>query len=197
MDNAINNLAKIPLMGWIVFCFLIVWLFYLTTKLFIFLKDKNLKYKDLELSAKQSTKELYKTEGKNLLDNQCNNAHHLLKQVWRDLYEVGKKKFNLTKKTDLFLLEDITHLIEGKLNYEVKCDLTRNHITEKNDIELKNYSDGKAQGYYNMVLTDLYEYNDQLPNINLPEIMTEISIDDYREIFENIYRTAKKIAGEN
>ena len=156
---------------------------------------KDIRLKNIELTEK-AKKELYHTEGKNMLDNQTSNAHNLLKKVWIDIFETGKRIFNITDRQELFLLEDISRLIEGKLNYEVKNDLTRNHITEKGDLELQKYSDAKAVGYYHAVKANLYTYNMQLPNYNLPDIMNNITLDDYKRVFSAIYFNARKIAGD-
>ncbi len=162
--------------------------------LFWIFKTKNVKFKDVEIIEK-TQKELYRTEGKNTLDNQCCNAHNLIKTIWIDLFETGKTIFNITDTRDLFLLEDITHLIESKLNYEVKNDLTKNHITEKSDYELAMYSEAKAHGYYNSVKASLYYYNSQLPEYNLPDIMENITVEDFIKTFKAIYFGACKIAG--
>lgn len=159
------------------------------------IKNRDVRLKGFEIVTK-SQKELFRTEGKNTLDNQTNNAHHLLKKIWIDIYDVGRKKFNIYDDMELFILEDIAHLIESKLNYEVKNDLTRNHITEKGDLELQRYSDAKAIGYYHCVKANLYQYNIQLPRYDLPEILDNISIDEYKRIFNEIYFNARKIAGE-
>ncbi len=163
---------------------------------FWIIKNRDVRLKDIEIVTR-SQKELYRTEGKNTLDNQTSNAHNLLKKVWIDLYDVGIKKFKITDNAELFILEDIAHLIEGKLNYEVKNDLTRNHITEKGDLELQKYSDAKATGYYQSVKASLYAYNIQLPKYNLPEILNEIPLDEYKRIFSELYFNARKIAGDN
>lgn len=166
----------------------------LVVALFYIIKNKDIKLKDIEIVEK-SKKELYQTEGKNMLDNQTSNAHHLLKKVWLDIYDIGRKKFSITDPPELFILEDIAHLIEGKLNYEIKNDLTRNHITEKGDLELAKYAEAKASGYYRSIRANLFSYNSQLPKYDLPEIMDEISIDDYKRLFSEIYFNARKIAG--
>ena len=157
-------------------------------------KNRDIRMKNVEIVTK-SQRELYQTEGKNTLDNQTSNAHNLLKKIWIDLYDTGRKKFGITQTSELFILEDIAHLIEGKLNYEVKNDLTRNHITEKGDLELTKYSDAKAVGYYRSVKANLYAYNIQLPNYDLPEIMSDISLDEYKRLFSELYFNARKIAG--
>ena len=161
---------------------------------FWIVKNRDIRLKDIEIVTK-SQKELYRTEGKNTLDNQTSNAHNLLKKVWLDIFEIGRKMFKITDQSELFILEDIAHLIEGKLNYEVKNDLTRNHITEKGDLELAKYSDAKAVGYYQSVKANLYQYNIQLPNYDLPEIMSAITLDEFKRIFSEIYFNARKIAG--
>lgn len=195
MQNSLDVLSILPRN---ILLLLIVLVFILLFSVLIagvwIIKNKDIKLKNIEVVAK-SQKELYRTEGKNTLDNQTSNAHNLLKKVWIDLFETGRKKFNITNKAELFLLEDIAHLIEGKLNYEVKNDLTRNHITEKSDTELTKYSDAKATGYYRSVKANLYTYNIQLPEYDLPEILDEIPIEDYKRLFNELYFNARKIAG--
>lgn len=183
-----------PVIGWFAVFSLIILIGLFLYGLFIVLRTKNLKLKGFEL-ANQTQKELYQSEGKNILGNQTQNAHNLLKQVWIDLYETGRSKFSLEKTHELFLLEDIARLIEDKLNYWIKNDLARNNITEKKDIELIEYSEAKAVGYYKAVKASLYSYNVQLPDYDLPSIMDEISIEDYKKLFCEIYFNARKIAG--
>jgi len=178
-------------------CALFFIAFFLTASIslvFWIVKNRDVKLKDIEIVTK-SQKELYRTEGKNTLDNQTSNAHNLLKKVWIDIYEIGRSKFHITDQAELFILEDIAHLIEGKLNYEVKNDLTRNHITEKNDLELAKYSEAKAIGYYRAVTANLYQYNIQLPKYDLPTILKEIPIEEYKRLFNEIYSNARKIGG--
>jgi hypothetical protein len=190
MAEVISNLSQIPAVWGIIYMLvtggvvLLFWLF----------KTKNIKFKDFEIIEKEQ-KEKYRSEGKNTLDNQSCNAHNILKKIWIMLYSKGKDLFNITNQNELFLLEDITKLIECKLNYGVKNDLTKNHITEKDELELTLYSDAKASRYYQCVKSLLYQYNLQLPAYNLPEIMDEISIEEFRKIFKEIYSSAKKIAG--
>lgn len=187
-------LDSLPFIGWIAIILFICVLGFGLYLIYRIIKTKNVKIKNIELTERVQ-KEYYHTEGKNLLDNQTSNAHNLLKKIWIDLFDTGKRVFKINDQQELFLLEDISRLIEGKLNYEVKNDLTRNHITEKNDLELQKYSDAKATGYYHAVEANLYTYNIQLPNYNLPEIMKHITLDDYKHIFSRIYFDARKIAG--
>lgn len=158
------------------------------------LKSHSLKFKDIELLARDGQKVIYREEGKNILDNQCANAHNLLKKIRVDIIEKGKKEFGIVEAEELFLLEDIARLIECKINYEVKCDLTRNHISEKGDLELTKYAEAKAIGYCRAVQTGLYDFNVQLPRYNLPDLMKYVTQDEYKKLFEEIYFTARKIA---
>ena len=196
MDKVIETIGALPpgfLMGLIV----LAAVFLASVVLFMFwiVKNRDIKLKHIEIVTK-SQKELYRTEGKNTLDNQTSNAHNLLKKIWIDIYDTGRKMFGITDTTELFILEDIAHLIEAKLNYDVKNDLTRNHITEKDDLELTKYSDAKAVGYYRSVKASLYSYNMQLPKYDLPEILNSITVDEYRRIFGELYFSARKIAGK-
>lgn len=191
-NNIIGSLPPEFLFG-----VLIVVAFFLAAIILIafwIVKNRDVRLKDIEIVTR-SQQELYRTEGKNALDNQTSNAHNLLKKIWIDIYDTGRKKFKITDQSELFILEDIAHLIEGKLNYEVKNDLTRNHITEKSDLELTKYSDAKATGYYRAVKANLYSYNIQLPKYDLAEILDNIPLDEYKRIFSELYFNARKIAG--
>lgn len=186
--------SNLPPIGWIViilFMGLVTVLFY---GIFRFFEHRNIRFKDMEFAEKDK-KELYQTEGKNLLDNQCNTAHNLLEKIWIDIYENARVMFEIEDPKDLFILEDICHLIEGQLNYEVKNDLTRNHITEKTDMQLEFYSEGKAKGYYQKVKSMLYKYNVQLLEVDLPTVMQKIPFEEYGKIFHEIYFSAREIAG--
>lgn len=185
---------NLPTIGWIFIILVLVFFALFLAGIYMIIKTKDVRLRNIEIVS-NAQKELYHTEGKNILDNQTSNAHNLLKKIWIDIFDVGKKIFDITDQQELFMLEDIARLIEGKLNYEVKNDLTRNHITEKCDVELQRYSDAKASGYYHAVKANLYSYNVQLPKYNLPEIMETITLSDYKRIFSEIYFNARKIAG--
>ena len=192
--NFINNL---PTIAWIVAIMIICVIAFAFYSLYNLLLNKDVKIHNIELKALQNGNEVQQSIGKNLLDNQTSNAHDLLEQVWIDIYEKGKQKFKLANKKDLFLLEDIAHLIENSLNNSVKGDLTRNHIVEKDDAEIERYSNAKATGYHKSVKAMLYRYNEQLPFCSLPDVMDDIPISDYKQIFREIYVNAREIAGGN
>ncbi|MGP1459233.1 MAG: hypothetical protein ACTTKL_07970 [Treponema sp.] len=191
--------CKMPVIGWVVVgifaCMLVLLAGMIFYGLYTIVKTKNIRLKNIEIASK-TQKELYHVEGKNVLENQSSNAHNLLKKTWMDIFETGRRIFNITNQMELFLLEDIAHLIENQLNYETRNDLTRNHITEKSDLELTIYSDSKATGYYAAVCAELYRLNIQLPDYDLPEIMNHITLDEYKRIFKEIYFSARRIAGE-
>lgn len=188
--------SSLPAIGWVTVILFIVLLALVFYGIYRILMAKDIKIKNFEATSENIKREQYHTEGKNLLDNQTNNAHNLLKKVWIDIYQTGKNMYQITDSNELFILEDVAHLIEGKLNYDVKNDLTRNHIIEKSDLDLTTYSDAKAVGYYRAVLAMLYQYNIQLPEYDLPKIMDKISLDEYKRIFSEIYFGARKIAGD-
>ena len=103
--------------------------------------------------------------------------------------------FGISDKKDLVICELITYRIADKLNYDVKNDLTRNHISKKNNYELDEYSRAKALGYYSMIKDRLFVFNDKLPEYDLPKIMERISISDFETLFRDIYYSARRIAG--
>ncbi len=139
---------------------------------------------------------MFIAEGKDQLENQCQVAKQLLKKIRIRLYETALEELKINDKKDLEILELITHRITDRLNYDVRNDLTRNHITKKNDTELKDYSDAKAKGYYYMMYDRLYNMNSKLPEYNLPRIIENIPETEIKNIFYDIYYSARNIAGK-
>ena len=113
-------------------------------------------------------------------------VHDYILKMFTGSEIVGEEETKVTKK----FIDIIGNIDEEKMN--ANCKLT---FTEKDELELTLYSDAKASGYYQCVKSLLYQYNVQLPAYNLPEIMDEISIEEFRKIFKEIYSSAKKIAG--
>ena len=195
------DVSKIPIIGWITI--LVLGLLIITTIIFIVIGliyiglKKNIKSKLFEISEipKQQQRELFIAEGKDQLENQCQVAKQLLKKIRIKLYESGVKELNIIDKKDLEILELITYRIADRLNYDVRNDLTRNHITKKTDEELKEYSNAKAKGYYYMMFDRLYNMNSRLPEYNLPKILDPIPESEIKSIFYEIYFSARSIAG--
>lgn len=130
-----------------------------------------------------------------LLENQSANASNLLTKVWTDLYETGRRIFSMTDQKELFLLEDISKLIDHKLQHAVYMDLLRNHITGRTEEEVREYAAAKAEGYWRLVRTYLHSYNAQLPKYPLPSILDYIDSGEYKRIFTEIYLSSRSIAG--
>lgn len=200
MDH-IKYLSNLPTIAWVTLLVLgisiVVFLTIALGGLLYVILNKNIKSKLFELSniPKQQQREMYIAEGKDQLDNQCQVAKQLLKKIRIRLYQAGVSKLDITDQKDLEILELITYRIADRLNYDVRNDLTRNHITKKNDDQLHEYSDAKAKGYYFMMYDRLYNMNSRLPNYELPKILDEISEAEIRNIFYDIYFSARSIAG--
>lgn len=190
---------SLPFIAWII---LLIWglvaiVLFITIVcgIFFILSKKNIKTKWFDLSGtNEKTRELYISEGKDQLDNQSQNAKQLLETIRIQIYEGGMKLFDMKEK-DRIILELISYRICDKLNYEVKNDLTRNHITKKTDYELLQYAEAKAKGYYHLIQGKLYVMNGKLPEYDLPRIMTQISTDGIKLLFNEIYSGARSIAG--
>lgn len=202
MDH-INFLSSLPTIAWVTLLVLgiaiVVFLTIALAGILYVILNKNLKSKFFELSdiPKQQQREMYIAEGKDQLDNQCQVAKQLLKKIRIRLYQAGVSKLDIKDQKDLEILELITYRIADRLNYDVRNDLIRNHITKKNDDQLKEYSDAKAKGYYFMMYDRLYNMNSRLPTYELPKILDEISESEIRNIFYDIYFSARSIAGGN
>lgn len=190
---------SLPVIAWVIFFIfglvILVFVVAIICGLFIILLKKNIKTKWFDLTGtNEKQKELYIAEGKDQLENQSQNAKQLLETIRIQIYEGGLKLFDMKDK-DKIILELISYRISDKLNYEVKNDLTRNHIIKKTDYELQQYSYAKAKGYYHLIQGKLYVMNGKLPEYDLPKIMTQISTDSIKGLFNEIYSGARAIAG--
>lgn len=189
--------------GWTVFLILgivitcgLVFLIFQAIKI---VGTKKIKIKDCEITDEEHKKvqrELAMNEGKDQLDNQCQVAKNILKELRVKLYGAGIACFGFSGK-DLIIFELITYRIIDRLNYDVKNDLTRNHITHKTNYELEQYTRAKARGYYSLIKDRFYTSNAALPANNLPEIMEKIPLTEVEELFKDIYFSARRIAGLN
>jgi hypothetical protein len=194
------DFSGISTIGWIVIAIIFSLVFLvLITALIIFFNlafKKNIKLKHFSIEEVQPLqKELYFSEGKNQLENQCQVAKLLMKELRIKLYITGEKIFNLTDQRDKDILELITYRIVDRLIYDLRNDLTRNHITSKTDEELDRYSEAKANGYYIMIKDRFYIWNSKIPNYDLRQIIERIPKTEITNIFKNIYFSARDIAG--
>ena len=194
------DFSGISTVGWIVIAIIFSLVFLvLITALIIFFNlafKKNIKLKHFSIEEVQPLqKELYFSEGKNQLENQCQVAKLLMKELRIKLYITGEKIFNLTDQRDKDILELITYRIVDRLIYDLRNDLTRNHITSKTDVELDRYSEAKANGYYIMIKDRFYIWNSKIPNYDLRQIIERIPKTEITNIFKNIYFSARDIAG--
>lgn len=193
------DISSIPFFGWVVILvlgILIIGSFVLFLVLLMRMtKSHTIKTNFFEVTAKEQQKELFIAEGKDQLDNQCQVAKQILKEIRVILYESMVERFSITERKDLHIVELITYRIVDRLNYEVKNDLTRNHIVKKSNTELEQYTRAKARAYYSLIKDRLYTCNAYLPNYNLPDVMQDISTQTIETIFKDIYFSARRIAG--
>ena len=165
-----EDISHIPLIGWItilVLGVLIVLLCCLAVIVFSrLLKSYTVKTKYFEVTAKEQQKELFIAEGKDQLENQCQVAKQLLKEIRVLLYETSLKTFHIEDRQQMNVAELLTYRIADRLNYEVKNDLTRNHIVKKTNTELEQYTRAKARAYYSLIKDRLYIYNAYLGHQN-------------------------------
>jgi regulatory protein YycI of two-component signal transduction system YycFG len=195
------DFSSIPTIGWISFIILGI----LCSAVIILavvlicnvLKNKNIKSKFLEVNEpiREEIKEHYIAEGKDLIDNQSQVAKLMLKVARIRIFEEGLKMFNIKDEKDKTILEMITYRISDRLNYELKNDFTRNHIVNKSNYELEQYANAKSKAYYRLITEKLYLFNEKLPNYELPKIMDNISFDDAKKLFTDIYFSGRDIAG--
>lgn len=196
------DFSSIPTIGWISFIIIGILLAAVIVFVLIFLcnilSKKNLKTKILELNEpiRPEIKERYIAEGKDLIDNQSQVAKLMLKIARIRLYEEGIKIFNMTDEKDKNILELITYRISDRLNYELKNDFTRNHIVNKSNYELEQYANAKSKAYYQLVKEKLYMFNNKLPEYDLPKIMDNVSFEEAKKLFTDIYFSGRDIAGQ-
>lgn len=201
----ISNLNNVSDSGWkaltIMAFFIVIGIGIIAASMIIISKRKNIKTRFFETSEtkelRQARKELDMAEGKDLLDNQCQVAKNILKELRVKIYETAVKQFEMLDRKDLAILNHMTHRITDRLNYDVKNDLTRNHITRKTNYELEQYIRAKARGYFSVIKDRLYQFNNDMPEYNLPEIMDLITLQEVEVIFKDVYFSARRIAGNN
>lgn len=197
MNNKVD-FSSIPTIGWIAIIIIGILLAAVLSFAIYVISKKNVKSKFVELNEpiREEIKERYIAEGKDLVDNQSQVAKLMLKIARISIYETGLKLFNIQDEKDKIILEMITYRISDRLNYELKNDFTRNHILNKSNYELELYANAKAKAYYRLVKEKLYMFNQKLPNYDLPKIMDEISFDDTKKLFTDIYFSGRDIAGK-
>lgn len=211
-----ENLSKLSGWGWfaitilgITFIIALVMVIIAALKV---LKTSNIKSKFFEINTETASsdvsscdkcqekvetqkKALYIAEGKDQLDNQCQVAKQLLKELRIKLFQTAMQTFDFQDKKDIVIMELITYRIVDRINFEVKNDLTRNHISSKSNYELEQYARAKARGYAAMIKDRLFIFNDKLPDFTLPMIMEIIQPQDIEIIFKDIYYSARRISG--
>lgn len=198
MENGavINELSQIPKVGWTVILVLGIMIFLLIAAiigvLFYTIKNRNIKSKYFDCSSPEK-KELYMAEGRDVLDNQCHVAKQLIKELRIKLFLAGKTKFQLDEK-DLIIFEFITYRITDRMNYDVKNDLTRNHIKSKSDNALISYSDSKAEAYIMQIKDRLFMFNSCVHGCDLPKIMDDIPESWFKDFFRKVYFRCRDIA---
>lgn len=194
--EVIGSVADIPTVGWIVLLILGILILGLVGLLigviFYVVKNKNIKSKYIDVSSPEK-KELYMAEGRDVLDNQCHVAKQLIKELRIKLYLAGKSKFKLDDK-DLIIFEFITYRITDRMNYDVKNDLTRNHIKSKSDNALISYSDSKAEAYIMQIKDRLFMFNSCIHGCDLPSILDDIPESWFKDFFRKVYFRCRDIA---
>lgn len=192
------DFSGISNLGWVVIMVLGLGVIGAVIAACLVLRHRNVKTKFFEVSQAEheaTKKEIAMAEGKDQLDNQCQVAKQILKELRMRLYETGVSLFEFNDEKDLNVLELITYRIIDRMNYDVKNDLTRNHIVKKSTIELEQYTMAKARGYFSMIQDRLYVYNRYLPEHNLPAIMERIPRTDVETLLKDVYFSARRIAG--
>lgn len=193
------DFSSIPTIGWVAVMIIGIALSAVVVFALYIISKKNIKSKFVELNEpiRPEIKERYIAEGKDLIDNQSQVAKLMLKVARIKIYETGLQLFDIKDKKDKDILELITYRISDRLNYELKNDFTRNHIVNKSNYELEQYANAKAKAYYRLVTEKLYMFNEKLPDYDLPQIMNNITFEEARKLFTDIYFSGRDIAGKD
>lgn len=207
MTGSIAELQALPAAGWAaVFCLIALTAAVLFGCYRIILK-KEVRLKNMEISSRKELKEdreeikelaseAARHEASDLISSQYSTSLNLLQKLRLDIYEAGTRHLDLPDKRDQLILLDIAWIIEARIAREVLLDLVRNHIAGKEGETLAEYSRAKADGYWRRIKTDLFSFAPQLPGADLPSIMDHVRQEDFRELFEEVYSSALRIAGQ-
>lgn len=188
-------LAAMPPAGWALAFILIAMLGCFLFGIYRLLVKKEVRLGKVEIVTPQARKAV-EAASRDLFENQRANASNLLSKVWVDIYETGIRIFEIEDEKERWLLNDIAHLIDYKLQYAVHLDILRNHIQAKGEQDLRRYSHAKAEGYRRLARTFLHKYAEQLPRYPLASILDHIPPDEFKRVFEEIYFSSCSIAGK-
>ena len=207
MTGGVAELQALPAAGWAaVFCLLALAAAVLFGCYRILLK-KEVRLKNMEIFSRKELKEdkeeikvlaaeSARHEASDLISSQYSTSLNLLQKLRLDIYEAGTRRLGLSDKKDQLILLDIAWIVEARIAREVLLDLVRNHIAGKDGTALAEYSKAKADGYWRRIKTDLFSFAPQLPGVDLPSLMDHVRQEDFRELFEEVYSSALRIAGQ-
>lgn len=189
MDNAdkMSWLAQVPLGAWI--CFSIVALVAIVL-LFILIKNKNLVTPKFSITEKTQIQ----AESRELSDNQMRGAKEILGYIGVELRHEADMSFMDQDLIERAYLDKAFKLIVLELLEQFRLDLVRNHIAKRNEAELKEYTEAKAEIYYLSVQAMLSDFNKDLPRFNLTSLLDNISQREFYDLYYKAYLNAKRLS---
>lgn len=186
-SNAATTISSIPTIGWAV---ILVIAIIVVLAVFVILMKKDVKTPYFSTTEKNRIQ----AESRELSDNQMRGAKVFIGSIRTILNEATIKTFpdiNRIEKAYLNLL--FNHIVQNLLD-QFRIDLVRNHIIQKNEAELKEYTKAKADIYYMKIIDFLESYNSDIPQYDLKAIMKDVSGEQIYNLYYKSYENAKSLS---
>lgn len=164
----------------------------------IYLVSKRVSLKVGNVTLEQHKEELKKSEDNSVrlkIHAQIREYENYTGLIERLICEGFEKTFPELNKDERIIVHLFCNLIRRALEKQLMLDLVANHIVNKTDEELREYTSDKTQAYKNRMLNFMSNYNDTvLPDKNILEVINNVNMDELENIYYTIYKKAVKIA---
>lgn len=192
-----NEMAKtMSIMPW----YSVVLIFLILGIVIVYLVAKQVSIKIGSITLEQH-KELKKNEDNSVrlkIHAQIREYENYTGLIERLIYEGFEKTFPQLSKDERTIIHLFCNLIRRALEKQLMLDLVANHIVDKTEEELREYTSDKSQAYKNRMLNFMSNYNDTvLPDKNILEVVKNINMEQMENIYFTIYKKAVKIAKQD
>lgn len=184
-------IATAPVYAW-VFVLIIISLLLGTIILICFkgLKGKNINTPRISITEKTQLQ----AESRELSDNQMRGAREILSWVEVSLRKASDVMFVNQDLLERAYLDLLFKYISSVLLEQFRLDIVRNHIVKKTESELKEYSEAKAEIYHSMVKAVLSKHDSDIPTFCIIDLMDNITVKDFYEVYYKAYLNAKRLS---
>lgn len=119
-------------------------------------------------------------------------------KIERSIFDGFMKTFPDMTKDEKTIVKLFCNLVRRALEKQLMLDLVANHIVDKTEEQLIEYTKNKVQGYENRILNFMSSYNEVvLPEKDILQVVKNIDMHELETIYQSIYTKAVKIARQD